>query len=190
MIWRSTNMRWQRKLVKPPCNYNIMLSLPPIYFKHGIWGIVTFTLCHLLLWILIRFHPKIKVKVPLKSICLHTWWHDISSTNISSNIYRVRVMAATRPHPHSVNRGIPCVFPKCPVKGYFLRTKVRLVVHKNLARIEYWLYTPDFIRGVFSKEGNMHMRTLNNTEWRGRGLQSPYKVVKLRSKIKYRIWLG
>ena len=50
------------------------------------------------------------------------------------------------PPPRSVNRGIPCVLPKCPVKGYFSRNKVRLVhVHTQTT-----LYTPD-LGGVFKR---------------------------------------
>ena len=66
------------------------------------------------------------------------------------------------------NGGTASMFPKFPAKGYFSRNKVRLVVHKKAARIDF-THTDlgEGGGGVLSEGGTMHTRTLNNAEWGG-----------------------
>ena len=57
--------------------------------------------------------------------------HRVSPTITAATINDCVFIPPPPPPPHSVIGGIPCVLPKCPVKGYFSRTKVRLVVHNS-----------------------------------------------------------
>ena len=88
----------------------------------------------------------------------------------------------TRP-PHSGFKMTACVLPKCPFRNKRKRSSRIDFTHRTFAekggmlkkaRIQkkkvesYWLYTPDFCwKGGVG--WNTHMRTLNNTEWGGRG---------------------